>query len=357
MRQRGQTVRRVVLGFTAALLASSAGLFPLGMSTSVHAAQLQQRTLALSTDVASATNVAYTISFSGQTGGIVGAIRLQLCTENPFPDYPCTAPAGLDMRGAVLAAQTNMTGFSVNTTSTSANELVLSRGALMSTSGLSTYVVNGITNPSQTGTIYGRLETFASSDATGASHDAGGLAISISPSGVQIQTYVPPFLIFCIGNTISGHDCSTADGDYIDFGTLSSTATATGHTMMVVATNDGYGYNIAATGTTLTSGTNVIPALATDDVSRTGVSQFGLNLRANSTPSFGSDPGGIGVGQPTSSYNQPNYYKFVSGDTIASYGLPDDFRVFSVNYIVNVAKDQAPGVYVTTLTYIAVGTY
>ena len=356
MRQRGQTVKRAVLGLTAALLASSAGLFPLVIPNVASAVDLQERTLALSTDLASATGVSYTISFSGQSGGVVGSIRLQLCIENPFPGYPCTAPAGLDMRGASLVSQTNMTGFTVNPGS-QANELILVRNSVMSTAGLSKYVLQGITNPSQTGTIYGRLETFASSDATGPSHDAGGLAISINPNGVQIQTYVPPFLIFCIGNTISGHDCSTADGNYIDFGTLSSTTTATGHTLMLVATNDDYGYNITAEGTTLTSGINVIPAITNPDVSRKGVSQFGMNLRANSTPSFGDDPSGIGLGSPTLRYNQPNYYTFTSGDTLASYSQPDDFRMYSVNYIVNVSKDQAPGVYVTTLTYIATATY
>jgi len=249
-----------------------------------------------------------------------------------------------------------MTGFTVSSNS-SPNELILTRSSLMSTSGLSKYVLSGITNPTQTGTIYGRLETFASSDATGQSHDAGGLAISISPSGVQIQTYVPPFLIFCIGNTISGHDCSTADGNYIDLGTLSPTTTATAKTAMVVATNDDYGYNITTEGTTLTSGINIIPALSTPDVSRKGVSQFGMNLRSNSTPSFGEDPSDAGLGSPAPHYNQPNLYTFISGDTLASYNQPDNFRVFSVNYIVNVSKDQAPGIYVTTLTYIATATY
>jgi len=339
-----------------ALLSSYAGLFPLLMPITAHAAQLQQRTLALSSNLANATNVTYAIGFSGQSGGIVGSIRLQLCTENPFPGTPCTAPSDLDMRSATLVSQTNMTGFTVVTSATP-NEVTLSRAALMATPGISTYVLQGIINPSQTGTIYGRLETFASSDTTGPSHDSGGLAISISPSGVQIQTYVPPFLIFCIGSTINGHDCSSASGNYIDFGVLSPDNTATSHTLLVVATNDDYGYTISAAGTTLTSGINIIPPLTSPDVSRKGVSQFGMNLRANSTPSFGSDPGDIGLGQPTPSYNQSNSYKFASGDVLASYNQPDNFRVFSVNYIVNVSKSQAAGVYVTTLTYVAVASY
>jgi len=338
-----------------ALLSSYAGLFPL-VTPLAHAAQLQQRTLALSSNLADATNVSYAISFSGQSGGVVGSIRLQLCTENPFPGTPCTAPAGLDMRSAMLASQTNMTGFTVVTSATP-NEVTLTRAALIATPGISTYVLQGIANPSQTGTIYGRLETFASSDVTGPSHDAGGLAISISPSGVQIQTYVPPFLIFCIGSTINGHDCSSASGHYIDYGVLSAETTATSHTLLVVATNDDYGYSISAAGTTLTSGINIIPALTNPDVSRKGVSQFGMNLRANSTPSFGSDPTDIGLGQPTAQYNQSNSYKFASGDVLASYNQPDNFRIFSVNYIVNVAKSQAAGVYVTTLTYVAVASY
>jgi hypothetical protein len=100
---------------------------------------------------------------------------------------------------------------------------------------------------------------------------------------------------------------------------------------------------------------NVIPPLTTTDVSRPGVSQFGMNLVANSDPQVGQAPFGLGSGAPTAGYASPNLFKFVPGDTVASVPLPDEARKYTSSYIANVAKGQAAGVYVTTLTYIATG--
>src|SRR5206468_99269 len=92
-------------------------------------------------------------------------------------------------------------------------------------------------------------------------------------------------------------------------------------TQMVAASNADTGYTISVNGTTLTSGTNIIPALAVPDVSRPGVSQFGLNIVANTNPTVGANPSGAGTGVAASGYNQPNFYKFVSGDIVA--GVPN----------------------------------
>jgi hypothetical protein len=117
-----------------------------------------------------------------------------------------------------------------------------------------TYSLTNVHNPSAGGTYFGRLETFATSDATGPHHDAAGLAVSYLESGLSVQSTVPPYLLFCIGNTIAGNDCNTAQGNYIDFGDFASTKTSTGKTELVVATNADYGFTVAVQGTTMTSG-------------------------------------------------------------------------------------------------------
>lgn len=225
------------------------------------------------------------------------------------------------------------------------------------TSGASTYVMNGVSNTTQAGTIYGRLETFASTDASGTAKDGAGLAIAMLPGQISIQTEVPPYLLFCVGNTIQPFDCDTAQGNYVDFGVFSPNKTSTGQTQFLVATNADFGYTIRALGTTLTSGTNTLPALGTSDISRRGTSQFGLNLRANSSPATGTDVQGSGVGVIAADYNQPNLYKFLSGDVLVSAIDPDPYRLFTVSYIANVNKNQAPGVYVSTLQYIALASF
>lgn len=354
MKARGQWFRYIALGLYIPVLV----IMPTLVLRTNHteAAQLQRRTLHISNALAGAANVEYELSFSDQTSGLVGSVRLQLCSNDPFPGMPCTAPAGLDLSDAALSYQSGMTGFIIHA-NTTANELILTRTSGAATSGISRYRLSGVDNPSAAGTVYGRIETFATSDASGVAHDDGGLATAIIAGNISFHSEVPPYLTFCIGQTITGYDCSTAVGSYIDFGELSMNKTATGQTKLLIATNADYGYTIRVQGTTLTSGINVIPAISTRDVSRQGTGQFGMNLRANTTPSAGQEPTGSGVGQAATDYNVPNQYKFISGDVVAEHNHPDNLRMYTATYVVNVPKSQSPGVYVTTLTYIALATF
>lgn len=354
MYSRRLQVRHLASGLLAALLIAAGPLYAFVLHT--DAAEFATRQLQVSDNqVGVGTN--YKLSFSGQSAGSIQSIRLQLCTNDPFPGTPCTPPAGLNFLSGVLSAQSGMTGFTVHPSST-ANELILTRATPIATiAGLASYTLSGAVNPSAAGTYYGRLETFASADATGPSHDAAGLAVAYMDNLVSVSTEVPPYLLFCTGNTIVAYDCNTATGSYVDFGEFSSTKTSTGQTQFIVATNADFGYTIRALGTTLTSGTNVIPALAAPDISRKGVSQFGLNLRANSTPPTGADVQGTGTGVVMAGYNTPNQYKFASGDVLVSSPDPDYFRLFTVSYIANVSTGQAPGVYVSSLQYIALASF
>ncbi|HET7827693.1 MAG TPA: hypothetical protein VFK97_02395, partial [Candidatus Saccharimonadales bacterium] len=123
------------------------------------------------------------------------------------------------------------------------------------------------------------------------------------------------------------------------------------------ATNAGNGYSIYMQGTTLTSGNDVIDALSSPSIATAGTNQFGLNLRSNLLPAVGQDPAGPGTGLPTTDYNQPDRYKFVSGDVIASSSTTEDYRRYTVSYIADAGKTQPPGVYVSTITYVAVGNF
>lgn len=353
MKTRGQWSKRIALCFFAVAV-----VFTVSMSISSisSAAQFSQRWVKMSNDLADETNVQYEVGFSGSSAGTVGSIRMQVCANDPFPGLPCTPVPGFDISQAQLTAQSGMPGFSMHP-STTANELILTRVPSPSNAGVARYTLTGVRNPSVVGTAYVRLETFMSTDATGPNHDAAGLAFATVPSRVSIRSTVPPYLSFCIGVTIQPYDCATAAGNYIDFGTLSSERTATGETKLLISTNAEFGYTIRAIGTTLTSGINVIPPLDKPNASKMGKSQFGLNLRANSTPQSGKEPAGSGLGSPTGGYNTPNIYKFVSGEPLASYSQPDNHRLYTASYIVNVDKKQAPGVYVTTLTYIALASF
>lgn len=324
-------------------------------SSHVGGIQLQTRSVRLANSEASATT-RYAISFVHQSASPVGSIRFQICANDPLIGQPCTPPAGFGAGAAVLEVETGINGFVISPAST-ANEIILTRPpAAPPANTAASYEFSNIVNPTSAGTYFMRVESFASTDATGSHLDYGGLAFNINRS-VTINVTVPPFLLFCTGVTIQPYDCGTATGAYTDFGDFSPTTTRTGKLQMLVATNAEFGYTVRAFGTTLTSGVNTITPLAAPDVSRPGVNQFGMNLRANVNPTVGQEVQGSGVASISPGYNTPNTYKFVSGDVIASSTTSDAYRLYTISYIVNIATGQPPGIYVTTLQYIALATF
>lgn len=320
----------------------------------VYGAELGDRSLRLGDSSASAEST-YQVSFEVVTPGALGSIVLEFCSNDPIPGQPCTAPPGFDAASATLASQAGASGFTIGGSSTS-HRIVLTRAPVVTGTDTLQFVFEDITNPSTPGSYFVRLQTYASSDATGPDTDYGGLVFSIT-NPIAITATVPPYLLFCTGLTIGNFNCANAEGDTIDFGNLSSVRALSGSSQLLVATNAANGYNVTAFGTTLTSGNNIINPLTNGDVSRPATSQFGLNLRANGTPAIGNDPAGPGVGQPTVGYAQANRFRFASGETIISSPDPDNVRLYTVSYMVNVSATQPAGVYASTITYIALANF
>lgn len=343
--------RAIPLAFMAVLITVLGVLQALSPAYGV---QILNRSLQL-TDATASAKSTYRVGFLYTTPGTVGSVRIQLCSNDPVPDEPCTAPAGLDMSAAVITTQIGPNGFSKGPGS-SANQIILSRPPSAVGVEPGTYILSNVTNPSAPGTYFVRLQTYATSDATGPASDYGGIAFSIN-NGFSVSATVPPYLLFCTGITITGFNCTNAKGDFLNLGELSNAQANSGTSQFLVGTNAAQGYNVSAQGPTLTSGSNEITALLTNDVSRPGVGQFGFNLRANASPSVGSDPAGPGQSQPTAAYNTPNSYRYANQDVLVSRLSPDDVRLFTASYLVNVPKTQAAGIYVTTLTYICLANF
>jgi hypothetical protein len=321
----------------------------------VSAAQIGDRYLRLSDSSAGAVNVTYNLGFYRPDNGVLGSVELEICTNDPFPGTPCTAPVGQDFIASIISSQIGVSGLVVHP-STSPNRLVLSRTPGNVASGLLQINISGIQNPTNSGTYYGRISTFSSDDASGTAIDTGGLAFAINPR-YTISTEVPPYLLFCSGVSISGLQCSTASGSYIDVGELSKTNANTATSQFLVGTNAGPGFTITVNGTSPTAGSNVIPALNTQSFSIPGTSQFGINLVYNSSPQIGQDPVGPGLAQPTLEYGISNRFKFTPGDVIAGRNGTSDYRKFTVSYLINVSNSQNPGIYNTSLIYTALATF
>lgn len=318
-------------------------------------AQLTSRSLQMNNALAGAHNVTYKLAFTVATGGAIGSMEFQFCSNSALIVDPCVAPFGFDALNANLTNQTGTVGF-VKSASSSVNDIILTQLPPSNTNaGPVSFTFTNVVNPTNMGSYYVKVFTYSSADASGTPLDFGAMAFPIGLN-YQISTEVPPYLTFCGGTNINGFDCSSASGDQLDFGQFSSAVTSTGRSQLLAATNAGSGYSITMSGLTMTSGNNEIPAM-TGQTSKVGTSQFGVNLRANSVPQIGSDPVGPGTGQPTANYNQPNNFRFVSGQPIAQATQAQDYKKYTVSYIVNITKDQAPGVYSTTLTYVCLANF
>ncbi len=322
------------------------------------------------------------------TTDTLGSITFQYCTTAAAvaSGIGCVAPTGISTHTATLGAESGATGFTTITSSSiddasdgAYNVTTIGRSSA-STIGASpvavTVQINGVVNPTAAETFFVRIATHSSLDGSGAALEAGTVAAATSTQ-IQLSGTMPESLVFCAGATVgvnagSVPDCSTVTTGTVNFDRLfSPTDTAIATSQMAASTNAGSGYAITVNGPTLTSGTNTVAPMSDGSGGPTagihGVSQFGLNLVANtvatSTPAVGIDiapASGTGnyKGEPVPHYATVDSFKYADGDTVAdSANAGTDAQIYTTSYIVNVPGSQPAGTYSTTLTYICTPTF
>lgn len=330
------------------LFALASICLPISMAS---AAQLLSRSVTLTTGVPGATT-AQKFDFTFQTAGSLGSLKFQYCSNSPRLEDPCTLPNGLNISAAQLNSQSGNSGFSIYSVDQLTATLIIGRPTSPVALTASSYDFSNIVNPSAgNATVFVRITSYTSSDGTGTYVDNGTVAYSTN-SILTVGAYVPPYLTFCTGKTVAS-DCSSSATSLVDLGTLRTASASSGTSQMAAATNDNNGYFISMFGTTLTSGNQAIPALASPTTSQPGTSQFGINLRDNSTPDVGLDPSGDGTASPSANYNLPNNFLFNDGDTVVEAPNSTAYNRMTVSYMANISSSQAPGIYTTTISFIA----
>lgn len=298
----------------------------------------------------------YTVSFRYMTPAAVGSVDMLFC-NSPIPYDPCVTPTGLDVSNAILSDQSGETGFSILSKST--NHIVLTRPSTpISGSVMSSYKFDNINNPTDTTPSFSiRLKSHTSTDATGPQIDFGSVKGQTTNS-IEIETQVPPMLVFCVAEEVEENCTGTNDNYYTDMGQLNPNATLTAQSQMAVGTNATAGFAITANGNLMSAGINVIDSPSVPTESKQGSNQFGINLVANTEPTVGNDPEGTWANAlPSPDYSTPDRYKYVSGDVIAYSPNVSLMKKFTVSYVLNSSQDLRAGVYSTTITYIASGRF
>jgi hypothetical protein len=310
-------------------------------------------------------------SFTTVTSASIGSIEFQYCTT---AGGTCVMPTGLVTTSANITSVpptgTGMTGFSL--VNTSNGDPYLTRTASSLPAGAVTVTLAGVTNPTAANTsFYVHITTYtATTPGGGGATDSGTVGASTA-SQIQLTGVMPESLVFCTGATISTTggvpDCSTATSGVISFNQVfSPTDTAIATSQMAASTNAATGYNITVNGPPLTSGSNTVTNMSTTGPSTHGISQFGMNLESNTTPTVGSPitPSSNTTNyraQALTGYDSSNDYTYVTGQSVAnsadSAAGPSDAQIYTASYIVNVNGAQPVGTYTTTLTYICTPTY
>lgn len=322
----------------------------------VQAATLLSNRYDRMTDARASASATHVIGFGMlNTVAPVGSLVVEFCSNSPIFGEVCDTPAGFDISSANLANQTGDTGFTIHP-NTTANRLVLTRAPIAPNGVASSYELQNVVNPSARGTYFLRLQSFGSLDGSGIDIENGGIAIAINQA-VDLSGEVPPYLFFCVGVVITGFDCTSANSYFIDFGYLSTNQPRFGSSQFVAGTNAASGYSVTVNGTTLASGSNSIPEMLVPASSSPGSSQFGLNLRANTSPPIGANPVGTGTAAPDAKYNTPNFFAYTDTDVVAGVTHPDRSRKFTVSYITNISPSQEGGVYATTISYICLANF
>lgn len=375
---------------TSSILALIAGLLlQLAIPQAVNASQIVNRQLTLqagTTDGGSKPggSVKHFFEFTvPTTATAIGSVKFEYCTTaaNSIAVPSCVTPTGLTSTGSTLGSEagSGATGFTLDN-STNGTLLLTKATAAVPSNGDLKFRFDSVVNPGpQKGTFFVRVSTFNSIDGTGTAIDSGTVTASTAEP-IILDGTMPESLVFCTGATISltasVPDCSTATSGLITFNQLfSPTDTAIATSQMAASTNAGFGYIVTVNGPTMTSGSNTITGIATPAASLKGNSQFGLNLRANTTAAASSFPAGsadISVtsdgtnfnGRPVGDYATADTFAYNTGAIVADSNYdatsspdPSDSQIYTSSYIVNVTGNQPAGTYTTTLTYICTPTF
>ena len=364
-------VRRV----SAAVALLFATVMPAAVPALVSAATVTERSVTLSSSTKAVDNVSYEVKFTAQHAG-TGAFIVDFCDSAAIGDT-CTPVAGLSTTSVATSG-----GNTASSTSSGAGVKVI-LGSAVTVGDPVDVVLTGIHNPTNAGTMYARIVTYADDTAVGTNtsaspgthYDDGSVALSIT-DGFNVGGSVLETLSFCAsGTAFDTNGCTgTVTSPNVSLGTngILGNTVSDGTIYSQVSTNAAHGAvvnlksdatdcgGLMLEGVAAAKACNITPLTSAGPISQ-DAAKFGLKLGTidNGTGTVGLTYGystsdyymhyvaGNGSGV-TSTYGDPIYY--TSGEPVSKATVPLIFGA-------NISNDTPAGAYKANLNLIATGTF
>lgn len=331
--------------------------------------QVTSRAITMSSSVASASATSYNVTFT-QTSGTVKGVIVDFCSNSPLIGDTCSAPGTFSVGTPTVNYTTGLTAGYTASALNSGRTLSLVKAAGDANVTAVDFTITTVTNPAALGTFYARIFTFpndtgADSPATytdtapGTNYNYGGIALSTA-NQLVITAKVQESITFCAYTT--GSDCSGASGTAIALGdgngVLANTAsTYTNTAKFGLASNAQNGVIVRMKGDTLLSGGNSITSQGsscTADSSNTTVEQFGLRISTAGAGVTADAPYNCSAGNHALDTANTNT---TYGQAIAHTTAGNDESQTTMEFSAKSATSSEAGIYTSTLTFIATGTY
>lgn len=368
---------------------AAAALFLVSIASSVvpvfvSAAQVTQRSIALSSSSVSATNVTYDVNF--KAAGAAGAFIIDFCSNTPLIGQECVAPTGM----SVASAASTTSGFT--TVDDIAANTVMVTGAIAANDDVAVELT-GINNPTVAGPVYARIVTYTAALAPGVfgdydaedlpagAIDQGGLAISITQT-IGVSGAVPESMLFCISLNVIGDNCTGTAAPVLELGetvgdlkALVASAVSTGSVYSQISTNASGGAIVHLKSDALNCGgllragaptaCDIEPAQ--DQDIDAGDARFGVTA----TPLANTATGATGVFDVVdlSGYSSSAYaLNFTTGNTagvtstygdafLDTAGAPANNKNVQLTFGASVSNNTPAGLYSANLSMIATGKF
>lgn len=197
-------------------------------------------------------------------------------------------------------------------------------------------------------------------DATSASYRAraslGDTGVGNSSSSLYqlyggFTTTEAPFLEFVVNSA------------NVDLGVQNTASASTGTATFTIKAYLASGYVVTTISDPPKNASYTITNMATTAASAPGTEQFGINLRANTSPTtVGADPvqlpdASFSFGQVSADYNTVNQFKYVKNDVIAYSNKSSGITQFTMTYLMNIKSTTPGGTYVMDHNLVATGTF